>query len=175
MGTWQGLIVAAYFMASAIAAPPIVVALPGKDWRVKLDLAGFSLRDDERNDSGSARKMNFQHEDARLNLTVVMKRAQAGATASAIRDERWAQLQDSGPAKQSGKVSDSKDVSFIQYFLESPARDGPTHQIHIHTFFIHDGTRVEVHVSVVHFTEADRAWLDAFEKSIGVTRRGPET
>ena len=150
-----------------LAAQPMVF-LQGKPWYLDLDLAGVALAEEESNSAGTARKLVFENEDKRIHLTVVMKPSAAGATAASIRDERWKTLQGSGPAEVDPKLWTDSTRAYFQYFSAMPVKDGPLHQKHVHTFLIHDGTRIEVHVSVTRFKEKDQAWLDGFQRSIRV-------
>lgn len=161
-------------IAVSVASGPIV-SLPGKAWHLSLDLSGFSMVEDENRPDGSARKLRFKHEDGRTNLTVVMKPAAAEVSASSVRDERWQRLQEIEPPESDGTLWVEQDRAYFQYFSEFPFQGVPLHQKHIHTFIIHEGTRIEVHVSVTRFAEKDQPWLDTFQRSIKVASAQPET
>lgn len=149
---------------------PAGMSLSGKQWKLALDLAGFSLVDEETRPDGSARKRVFDHTDPRINLTVVMKPTHPGALPSVIRDERWRQLQAAGPSERDGKLWEHEGKAYFQYFREDAFQGLPLHQGNVHTFLVYDGTRIEVHVSIVSFKDADLSWLESFQQSIRIAR-----
>jgi hypothetical protein len=167
------VVVALLTLSVALAADPHApIQLPDADWRLLLNLEGFQLKDDETRSDRQARKMYFRHDSPRIQLTVVMKRAQPNVPATAYRDRRWEQLQSIPPTEEAGRLWTDESRAFFEYFTEIPVQGGPLHQKHIHSFLIHEDSRIEVHVSVTRYREEDQVWLDEFQHSIRVVAHG---
>lgn len=65
-----------------------LVGLPGAAWGLALALRDFRVNEDEGWTDEQSRKVVFEHEDRRINLTVVIKPAEPGVGLAAIRDDR---------------------------------------------------------------------------------------
>lgn len=168
MQTHRAIVMGWGLVATVAMATSPGLSLRGKAWQLTLDLSTFSLATDESNTDGSARKALFSNKDDRINLTVVMKPVNSYATVVAIRDERLRRLQEIAPPEEAVRSWTDEHRAYFEYFTETPVQGGPLHQKHIHTFIVHDGIRIEVHVSVTRFEERDQGWLDSFQRSIGI-------
>ena len=151
------------------AGSDAALALPSKSWGITVDLNGFDLEDEETRSDGEARKRVFSHKNGRYNLTLLIKPAPRGTSATDYRNERWERIQAGGPPEEDSRLWETEDRAFFQYFTEALFKGEPLHQKHIHTFLVYNGYRIAVHVSALHFRKKDQAWLDEFQSSIRIT------
>ena len=149
-----------------------VVSLPGKAWSVLVDWRGLTESKDGGWSDGPSQKWFFKHTNGRYFLSVVIRPAQPGVTAEMYRDDRWARLQSKAPAEQEERLWTEGERAFFEYFLEMPFEGRPLHQKNTHTFLLHDGSRIELHVSAIHFKKKDQAWLDEIQDSLQVIESG---
>jgi len=157
-------------MPAIVPGSPSGVGLATHRWAVHADLSGFKVADDERRPDGLARKVFYKHQDPRIHLTILIKPAEASATLVSIRDERLSALAAKPPDEVGVRTAQDSDSASMEYFVEVPVQDGPLHQRNVHTFWTHDGSRIEIHVSVTRYTDADGEWLATFLRSVRIVK-----
>jgi hypothetical protein len=137
---------------------------------ILVDVRGFKLQDDEVRPDGRARKAFFTHSDERRFLTVLMKPASQDETAEDIRDDRISVLKAKAPEEVGLRSYADKDTASFEYFHETEVKGAGLHQRHVHRFWVSEGVRYEVHVSIVQYQDADQPWLDKFLSSLRLSK-----
>ena len=116
-----------------------------------------------------------------MNLSVFMEPAPKAGDSAAVRDAYWGRAKQSPMKKEGVTLGKAGDYATVQYIV--PDIEGlPIRQKNMNLYLAHDGVWVDVHLSKVQFTDADRALFDAIaneresrrKRERGERRRRPE-
>jgi hypothetical protein len=154
------------------ATDRLVVALPRASWAVEIRTPGFTVQKDDVAPDGTQRYVYAVGPDGAVPLSVRLQRAPEVPTPEACRVEGWDRLRTGSPFRMDDvRMSQTGQFAILEYIVKE-VKGLPIEQKNLHGFLAKDDVCVEIHVSKVRFTPADRPALAAILKSARIRPRG---
>ncbi len=154
------------------AAPgPLSLSLPGYQWGVRLDLAGFAITADEMNSARTARRIAAEKRESSTTLTAFLERVPEPMDAKACRTYYAARLQQSPIMKGIAvRMFELGELAVLDYLIKD-FQGVPINQKHVNAYLGQDGACLDVHLSKIQFVSGDEASWQQVLTSIRVEAR----
>ncbi len=149
----------------------LTLSLPGAAWVVEIRTPGFIVQKDEGSSDGMRRYVYAVGQDPDVALSVRLERTSENVTPAECRRVGWNSLRARSPFRMDEvAMSETKELSILEYRVKE-FQGLPVDQRHLHGYLAKDDVCVEVHVSKVRSTAADRGALAAILESARIRPR----
>lgn len=136
------------------------------DWALKIDLKKFSIQKNEYVYERSFRNIYAFRENGLIVSVFIEPAAQEGDS-SVARQYYTERLSQSPLAKTQVKTSEKGDIAFYEYFVPK-FRDQDINQQHMNMYIARDNLWIDIHISKINYSHADRALFDAVINSVKI-------
>jgi tetratricopeptide (TPR) repeat protein len=151
--------------AKAGATNNLYLAIPGASWSLEIDTPGFTLRQRDFSEDGTAARLTAENQSAGIILSAFLEKAAAAGGARQCRAYYWNDAQKSPMKKDDLKMSETGSVALVEYIVKE-YRGIQVNQKNINAYLSQQGYWVDVHISKADFVPADEVKLQAIVKSI---------
>jgi hypothetical protein len=147
---------------------PAILAVPGRPWRIELDLPGYALEQVEFSTRRTMVRLFANHPETGVITSAFLEPDANGWTAVQYRE--WSCGRAIEFCKTNVTRSERGNLALIDYDVLPPPGESGTEwtQRVRHVYLIHDGYWVDVHISKLAFEPADAALFDAISDSIRI-------
>lgn len=147
----------------------LTIAFPGATWALEIGTSGFTVQKDELSSDRMRRHIYAIGPDPDVVLSVRLERASGHQRAAECRRYAWDHLRTRSPFRMDDVTkSGVKELAILEYRVKEFQRL-PVEQRHLHGYLAKDDVCVEIHVSKVRSTAADRPALAAILESARIT------
>jgi tetratricopeptide (TPR) repeat protein len=136
------------------------------DWVLKIDLKKFSIQKNEYVYERSFRNI-YAFRDNGLIVSVFVEPAAEEGDSTVARQYYTGKLSQSPLTKTQVKVSEKGEIAFYEYFVPK-FRDQDINQQHMNMYIARDNLWIDIHISKVNYSHADRALFDAVINSVKI-------
>ncbi len=136
------------------------------DWVLKIDLKKFSIQKNEYVYEKSFRNIYAFHDNGLIVSVFVELAAQEGDSTVA-RQYYTEKLSQSPLAKTQEKMSEKGDAAIYEYFVPK-FREQEINQQHLNMYIARDNLWIDIHISKINYSHADRALFDAVINSVKI-------
>jgi hypothetical protein len=176
------LTLAALALASLLSAPvahaqapaveaPLRLTVPGEAWSLELPAPGFALRQYEAPAHGRHRYFLAVKSGSDVTVSAALDRIPQSTSALACRDFYWSQLQARSPLQMDDvRLTGSESDAGLEYVIHE-VRGLRIEQKHINRYLARGGVCVDVHVSKIHYVEADEPALRDMLRAVQLVDR----
>jgi tetratricopeptide (TPR) repeat protein len=143
----------------------LYLAIPGANWSLEIDTPGFTLRQRDFSEDGTAARLTAENQSAGIILSAFLEKAAAAGDAKQCREYYWNDAQKSPMKKDDLRMSEAGSVALVEYIVKE-YRGIQVNQKNINAYLSQHGYWVDVHLSRGDFKPDDAAKLQAIVKSI---------
>ncbi|MFO1469636.1 MAG: hypothetical protein U1F27_01190 [Turneriella sp.] len=136
------------------------------DWVLKIDLKKFSIQKNDYVYERSFRNV-YAFSDNGLIVSVFVEPAAQAGDSTVARRYYTEKLSQSPLVKTQEKTSEKGDAAFYEYFVPK-FRDQEINQQHLNMYVARDNLWIDIHISKVNYSHADRALFDAVIQSVKI-------
>ena len=148
------------------AAAALRVAPPLGDWVLKLP-SGFVIVEQMYDPKRKVVQMTAINAAAELIMSVYMEPAPQPGDATAVRDVYWGRAKQSPMKKAGVKLAKIGDFATVEYTIPE-VQGQKVDQRNLNLYAAHGGVWVDIHVSKMNFTDADKAAFDAIGGAVAI-------
>ncbi|HEX8916573.1 MAG TPA: hypothetical protein VF796_29755 [Humisphaera sp.] len=132
-------------------------------WEVVLPLPGLTVMDEQTDPTGTRRRIAAGDAKAGVMVTIFLEPAEGPGGAAAVRDVYWGKTKQSPLPKADVVLAEAGDFATVQHVV--PDVGGRVvNQRNLNLYAARGGVWVDVHVSKMNATDADKALFDRLAK-----------
>jgi hypothetical protein len=153
------------------AHDPLRVGIPGKPWRLVLDLPGHRMAPPRLEEDGSFLVTLGEYGDTGIAVSVVLERLAEPRSARDCREHYRRLTRRRSPVTRAGlEALPHPEATVVRYTMEG-SQDGAFHQKHVNAYLRHDGYCIDVHLSKEAGPIKDERLLEEAVRTIRLERR----
>ena len=140
-------------------AEGLSLSLPDLDWALKINSPGFNIDSGGMRPDGLATQAMATNKSTGLVMSVFIEPAVMEGDSRAVRDYQFKGLKESPFMDDDVVFTEDGDVALLEYFI-SEYQGVELNQRHVNAYYVKDGFWIDIHLSKVKYTDADKKLFD---------------